>query len=120
MLMCKKGCIYYGKGTDSCDFYLITGIRRGCDPNECTRYTKGEKKNTALQDFNLKRSQKWDVKFDIMKKLYLAGKYDKEIAEELKCAVNTVKLWRKRNGLVSQTDRQKKLEEERRNLESKT
>ena len=60
------------------------------------------------------------VKFEIMEKLYLAGKYDTEIAKELDCAVQTVKNWRKRNGIISQTDRQKKLEEERRNLESKT
>lgn len=68
----------------------------------------------------MKRSQKWAVKFEIMEKLYLVGKYDTEIAKELGCAVQTVKNWRKRNGLCSQTDRQKKLKEERRNLESKT
>lgn len=119
MMKCKKGCIYYGKSTDSCDYYLITGVRRGCDPNECTRYTKGQKTNTALQDFNLKRTAQWNVKFKHMRILYNNGKYDKEIAEMIGCSVNTVKLWRKREGLISQKDRQKKLQEEKK-FESKT
>lgn len=119
MMKCKKGCIYYGKSTDSCDYYLITGVRRGCSPDNCTRYTKGAKTNTALQDFNLKRTAQWNVKFKHMRILYNNGKYDKEIAEKIDCSVNTVKLWRKREGLISQTARQKKLKEEQ-NIESKT
>ena len=119
-MKCKKDCLYYCKSTDTCDFYLMTGTRRGCSYNDCTRYVKLPRPNTALQDFCLKKSAQWNIKFNRMGVLYNEGKYDKEIADAVGCSVQTVKKWRKREGLVSQTERQKKLKEERKYIESKT
>ncbi len=119
-MKCRKDCYYYAKSTDSCDFYLITGVRRGCSPEDCTRYLKAARKNEiALNLARNAKSEKWKQRYHEMYLLYKAGKYDKEIAEEIGCSVNTVKVWRKREGLISQTDRQKKLKEEQ-NVESKT
>lgn len=44
-----KGCIYLGKlapGCESqycCDYFLITGQRRGCDPKNCERKLTGKR-----------------------------------------------------------------------------
>lgn len=119
-MKCRKDCYYYGKSVGSCDFYLITGIRRGCSPDNCTRYLKDTRKNTvALNLARSARTEKLEAKYQQMLTLYREGKYDKEIAAEVGFHVNTVKVWRKHNGLISQTERQRKLKEEKNN-ESKT
>ena len=118
-MKCRKDCYYYGKSIDSCDFYLITGVRRGCSPDDCTRYLKDKRKNTL--PLNLARSAKAEncrVRRHQMLVLYNSGKNDREIAAEMGCHKHTVQMWRKHNGLVSQTERQKKLKEEN-NIESK-
>ena len=33
-----KGCRYYGKSADTCDFYLSEKVRRGCSVDNCTRF----------------------------------------------------------------------------------
>lgn len=40
-----KTCIYRAalREKNGCDFYLITGQRRGCSPDDCFRYEEGEK-----------------------------------------------------------------------------
>lgn len=40
-----KTCIYRAAVQDKngCDFYLITGQRRGCPADNCNRYEEGEK-----------------------------------------------------------------------------
>lgn len=107
MTKCKPDCFYYCKSTDSCDFYLITGERRGCSYNNCTRYLKKHRDRTALQDYNMKKTAQWSEKFTRMRTLYEEGKYDNDIAEMIGCHVLTVKRWRNREGLISQTARQK-------------
>lgn len=109
-MKCKDDCYYYCSSTDTCDFMLITGERRGCSYNDCNRYTKVPRKNTALQDYQMKRTAQWNEKFERMRVLYNEGKFDKDIAQALGCTLNTVKRWRKREGLISQTDRQKILQ----------
>lgn len=52
---CPK-CYYRDRLTRTCDYYLITGERRGCDPDGCDkwqprfggRYKRGGKNNEEL------------------------------------------------------------------------
>ena len=44
---CKYGCIFDGNGSPICDYYLMTGKRRGCPTGWCNHYerlTDGQRK----------------------------------------------------------------------------
>lgn len=44
-----KGCLYLGHQSKTCDFYLMTGIRRGCPAGEgCTRRKEKRRKGLKL------------------------------------------------------------------------
>lgn len=81
-------CIYYGKSTGTCDYILIAGHRRLCDAgNGCTR-------RITRKEIHMKKA-KWDT--DLGRMLWLEGKSDGEIADELHVATCTVTSYRKRH-----------------------
>lgn len=44
---CKYACRLNNAGIRYCDYFTITGCRRGCDPEICTKYEPKKKKNTS-------------------------------------------------------------------------
>lgn len=82
-----KGCIYLGHNSRTCDFYLMTGQRRGCPAGEdCTRRREKHRPGMKLDP-------------DMAKKLYRLNYGDELIAEKLGCRVDTVARWRMANNL---------------------
>ena len=44
-MACKRctRCCYYARGTETCDYYLITKVRRGCPADsKCDKYEPGQ------------------------------------------------------------------------------
>lgn len=125
-MKCRKDCYYYGRNTDSCDFYLVTGVRRGCDPDDCNRYKNGKRKAVLPENFvkeinkaskKKKSVSKYASMYDQMYALWLEGKSDGQIASEIGCSKKTAQLWRNRNCLPTQKQR-KELELEKSNREN--
>ena len=89
------GCIYYGKSTRTCDYILIEDRRRPCPPgDDCTE------RRTKRKAMAIGRVPKWDTEMGRL--LYLDGRSDEQIAEELgvsKTAVTNYRLrhWGKAN-----------------------
>ena len=54
---CKYGCIFDGNGQAFCDYYLMTGKRRGCPYGWCNHYerlTDGQRRKRSYE-----RQKKW-------------------------------------------------------------
>ena len=81
-------CIYFGLSTRTCDYILIEGHRRPCPPGDgCTvRRTR--------KDMNM-RTPKWDT--ELGRLLWLEGKSDGEIADELHIPTSSVTSYRRRH-----------------------
>ena len=94
-----KGCQYYASYTDTCDFFLLTYQRRGCPPEQCTRYEPlgQDTVRSPLQARALIRKQL--VQREQMQKLYDQGLTDPDIARQIGVSGSTVCHWRHANGL---------------------
>lgn len=81
-------CIYFGLSTKTCDYILLEGHRRPCPPGDgCTvRRTR--------KDLNV-RKPKWDT--ELGRLLWLEGKSDGEIADELHIPTSSVTSYRRRH-----------------------
>ena len=87
----------YYRGHDGlCDFYLMTGIRRGCPPAHCTRWEPRDalQKQHAVTDRNKQYDPKTAGVRDRMLQLYKEGATDAQIAEATGKSVRTVEHWR--------------------------
>jgi DNA-binding CsgD family transcriptional regulator len=97
-----RGCLYYGHRTDTCDFYLITGERRGCPVEGCTRYVPGKSVARLAKFFagtgDLPEADRR------MLELYEQGLSDKEIAASIGRSRQLVGHWRRKMGLPSQLE----------------
>lgn len=95
LLAACKGCIYLGHQSKTCDYFIMTGVRRGCPAGEnCTRRRERYRKGLKL-DANL------------AKKLYRLNYGDALIAEKLGCRVDTVARWREANELPERPKKKK-------------
>jgi hypothetical protein len=111
-----RTCHYYAYGSNTCDFYIITGERRGCPAGaDCTRWEErgdiSDRRLNLVRDvaFREKRGHGLDKSFfNAMQSLYDEGMSDRAIARELRVHVHTVERWRKYEGLVSQVERRKR------------
>lgn len=96
---CHYGCTY----TETCDFYLLTGNRRGCPAgNDCTRFVpRGAARRvlpvTLRRSIDNKRTT--DPRHATMLALYEQGLNDYRIAELTGISRDTVRRWRNREGL---------------------
>lgn len=101
-----ESCYYWSTNSHSCDFYLLTGIRRNPDKlEECPRYMEGRRKGWLSGSFDFRSSHYSDDEchsnglYTAMESMYQEGYSDKQIADELGCSYHTVSRWRKRNNL---------------------
>ncbi len=96
-------CYYYGKNTFTCDFYLITGARRGCPAgNACTRFAPRGKlrKQTLIVLKGSRRGRRADdQRYQAVRSLYSQGLDDVRIAELTGLHRNSILKWRQREGL---------------------
>ena len=78
---CSK-CIYYGRNTRTCDYILVEDQRRPCPAGAGCTARRTSKKVSKVG------KPRWDT--ELGRLLWLDGKSDREIAEEMGVATNTV------------------------------
>lgn len=102
----RNDCAFKGTNTDTCDYLLITGKRRGCPAGPlCLRYkpvTAKERKVPQLPStFKKDRSGLYTA----FQSLYEEGYSDQEIAAALGVSKETVARWRRSERLPSRETR---------------
>lgn len=113
MSKCNQ-CIYYCERTTSCDYYLITGERRGCSVENCEKYEKllckrrppspvvsPAKPKEEKPKVWKPRKPRECAKNEAIKRLYYQGKTDQQIAAETGYCARNIWYWRHRRGLPS-------------------
>ena len=96
-------CFYYGRGSRTCDYILITGTRRGCPiDDKCSRYLKGDgsvrKQPLALEGGRRGRKRD-DARYRAIRALYDEGLNDVQIGERVGLSRGAIYNWRQREGL---------------------
>ena len=103
-------CLYHGWDTQSCDYLLVTGERRGCPGGEdCARYLPRRNRKKQNADLFL-RGPAQHRQFYLVAEIeerYEQGKSDRQIAEELKVSITTVSRYRRKFGMVAHRTLQK-------------
>ena len=102
----RNDCAFRGTNTDTCDYILVTGKRRGCPAGPlCIRYkpvTARERKVPQLPStFKKDRSGL----FTAFGSLYEEGYSDREIADIMGVGKETVARWRRGERLPSRETR---------------
>lgn len=96
-------CYYYDRGCRTCDFMLVTGVRRGCPIDDCFRYLPREglhhRPRFALQ--GSPAGTRNNPKYKAMEAFYKQGMSDRQIAEKVGCSKSLVQRWRTKAGLPS-------------------
>ena len=104
----RNDCAFKGTNTDTCDYILVTGKRRGCPAGPlCLRYkpvTAKERKVPQLPSTFKKERSGLYTAFETM---YEEGFSDKQIADALGVSRDTVSSWRRKERLPSQATRKK-------------
>lgn len=104
----RNDCAFKGTNTDTCDYILVTGKRRGCPAGPlCLRYkpvTVKERKVPQLPSTFKKERSGLYTAFETM---YAEGFSDVQIAEALGVSRDTVSSWRRKERLPNQATRKK-------------
>ena len=102
----RNDCAYKGTNTDTCDYILVTGKRRGCPAGPlCLRYkpvTAKERKVPQLPSTFKKDRSGLYIAFQ---SLYEEGYSDQEISAALGVSKETVSRWRRSERLPSRETR---------------
>jgi len=98
---CRK-CHYYCFHTQSCDYMLMTGERRGCPVVGCTRFATSRSILSLTQHYAGKTGLSERDK--MMLELYEQGMIDSQIAERVGLSRGSVQHWRAKMGLSCQKD----------------
>ena len=95
-------CLYHGYRTDTCDYMLITGRRRGVPVDSCTKHESTKRARALSRYFaglgGVKPSDEELIK------LYGQGVSDVELAAALGKSRTLVAHWRRKLGLAAQRD----------------
>lgn len=100
-----RDCFFHSRRTDTCDYYIETGERRGCPAGCCDKYRPGSREGKAPGVPSAARESVGGSLFWAMWSLYLDGRSDSQIAGELNVSVNTVARWRRREMLPGRAAR---------------
>ena len=102
----RNDCAFKGTNTDTCDYILVTGKRRGCPAGPlCLRYkpvTVKERKVPQLPSTFKKDRSGLYIAFQ---SLYEDGYSDQEIADTMGVGKETVARWRRSERLPSRETR---------------
>lgn len=86
-----RSCLYHGSRTDTCDYYLMTGQRRGCPVTDCIRYV------------GMSQADESEIGKEFSA-LYEQGCSDSEISRMTGRSRWVVARWREKMGLPSQRE----------------
>jgi hypothetical protein len=104
-------CKYAGEELE-CNFCWITDRCRTAMPKRqdggCPAFEKGERIATDrfMDGGYTKKDRKNRIPYDQALAMYKAGKSDREIAQELRCATGIITRWRRHNALLANRPRQ--------------
>ena len=88
---CRRDCVYYALSDGTCDYFLLTGRRRGCPcGKDCAKYQPRGKVRRSGAAFNQ----------DFAYNLWKDGKTDQEIGTVLGVSQTAVLQWRRRKNLT--------------------
>ena len=105
-------CLYFSNVNylPSCDYYLLTGRRRGCEGGDhCERFYPNDKMKSLIGLYT------GDNAPDIDKALlgyYEKGMTDAQIAQAMGTTQSTIYHWRRRFGLPSQNELREECDED--------
>ena len=102
----RNDCAYKGTNTDTCDYILVTGKRRGCPAGPlCIRYkpVNAKERNVPQLPSTFKKDR--SGLFVAFQSLYEEGYSDQEIAAALGVSKETVARWRRSERLPSRETR---------------
>ena len=95
-------CLYHGYRTATCDYLLITGHRRGCPVEGCTKYASSKRARELSKSYDeLNGSRPSDEE---LLKLYEQGLSDTEIAAVFGKSKTLAAHWRRKYGLPAQRE----------------
>ena len=102
----RNDCAYKGTNTDTCDYILITGKRRGCPAGPlCKRYKPINARNRKVPQLPSTFKKDRSGLYTAFETMYAEGFSDREIAEALGVSRDTVSSWRRKERLPSQATR---------------
>lgn len=107
--MCTRtSCKFYGTNTNTCDYILITGQRRGCPGGRlCTKYKPVNGRHRKMPQLPTTFKKGNSGLFTAFETMYEEGFTDQKIAEALGVCRETVSRWRWKERLPSQATRRK-------------
>ena len=100
MRKCNK-CVYYCPRTSTCDYYIITGKRRGCSVDDCDKFKElmCKRRPPAPQLAPKKPYTPRSPLAETFEILYKLGKSDYAIGKIVGCNRSNVARWRRKMGL---------------------
>ena len=102
----RNDCAYKGTNTDTCDYILVTGKRRGCPAGPlCLRYKPVTAKERKVPQLPSTFKKDRSGLFVAFQSLYEEGYSDQEISAALGVSKETVARWRRGERLPSRETR---------------
>ena len=102
----RNDCAFKGTNTDTCDYILVTGKRRGCPAGPlCLRYKPVTVKERKIPQLPSTFKKDRSGLFVAFQSLYEEGYSDQEIAAALGVSKETVARWRRGERLPSRETR---------------
>ena len=102
----RNDCAFKGTNTDTCDYILVTGKRRGCPAGPlCLRYKPVTVKERKVPQLPSAFKKDRSGLFVAFQSLYEEGYSDQEIAAALGVSKETVARWRRGERLPSRETR---------------
>ena len=102
----RNDCAFKGTNTDTCDYILVTGKRRGCPAGPlCLRYKPVTAKERKVPQLPSTFKKDRSGLFTAFQSLYEEGYSDQEIAASLGVSKETVARWRRSERLPSRETR---------------
>lgn len=104
----RNDCAYKGTNTDTCDYILVTGKRRGCPAGPmCKRYKSVNARKRKVPQLPSTFKKDRSGLYTAFETMYAEGFSDREIAEDLGVSRDTVSSWRRKERLPNQATRKK-------------
>lgn len=102
----RNDCAFKGTNTDTCDYILVTGKRRGCPAGPlCLRYKPVTAKERKVPQLPSTFKKDRSGLFAGFKSLYEEGYSDQEIADDMGVGREVVARWRRSERLPSRETR---------------
>ena len=102
----RNDCAYKGTNTDTCDYILVTGKRRGCPAGPlCLRYKPVTVKERKIPQLPSTFKKDRSGLYTAFQSLYEEAYSDQEIAADLGVSKETVARWRRSERLPSRETR---------------